>query len=272
MDFREKLRLKQKAEREGLVVESHNGSVAKLIEYVDSMNCLIEVGSGYRYWTRWLNFRDGSFRDPYVRTKIRSYEGRDKLYGVGVYDTEEQLHYYHNGKIQTCEFYERWRGMIRRCYSEAALRKKPSYKGVTVCDEWLYFTKFRDWMEKQQWEGMHLDKDIIKRGNRTYCPDYCSFVDAVTNSFVAHTFPKDSDYPVGVTYNKRNDKYTSRCNNPFSGKREWLGFFDDPMEAHKAWQTRKHELACQLAEEQSDGRVAKALRERYAPNKDWTKA
>lgn len=56
----------------------------------------------------------------------------------------------------------------------------------------------------------------------------------------------------------------ARCNNPFTLARECLGFFQDPDAAHEAWRARKHEHACVYADMQTDPRIAKALRARYA--------
>jgi hypothetical protein len=271
MDWREERRLKQKSEREGMVVESHNGSVGKLVEYINFKNCLIEVESGHRYIVDCRHFKNGCFKDPYIKTKKNANGGLNKIHGVGICDTEHKNRFYQDGEVKSCPIYDKWRGMIRRCYSEKGLKTAPVYKDVTVCDEWLYFTKFRDWVTKREWEGLALDKDIIKRGNKVYCPDYCAFVDTKTNLFAI--YPSNVGvYPIGASLCKKENRFIARCGNPFTGKAERLGAFDDPMEAHKVWQARKHELACQLADEQSDERVAKALRERYAPDKDWTKA
>ena len=64
--------------------------------------------------------------------------------------------------------------------------------------------------------------------------------------------------------------YRAYCNNPFKDKKLHLGSFITELEAHKAWQAKKHEYALQLADLQEDPRVADALRQRYAPYKDWT--
>ena len=53
------------------------------------------------------------------------------------------------------------------------------------------------------------------------------------------------------------------CRNTFTKKQEYLGLFTCEVEAHQAWLKRKLELAHLLAAEQTDGRVAKALIERY---------
>ena len=78
---------------------------------------------------------------------------------------------------------------------------------------------------------------------------------------------------IGCSFHKATGKYMSRCMNPFSkyeGQGRHIGIFNTELEAHKAWQAKKHEYACQLAELQADPRAAQALRERFAPDKDWT--
>ena len=71
---------------------------------------------------------------------------------------------------------------------------------------------------------------------------------------------------LGVCFHKQVGKYYTQCSNPFTKKQENLGYFTCPNKAHRAWLKRKHELAVQLADTQSDERVAKALQERYALN------
>ena len=66
-----------------------------------------------------------------------------------------------------------------------------------------------------------------------------------------------------VCFHKRVKKFSATIGNPFTKKQEHLGYFTCPNEAHQAWKKRKHELACQLADIQTDQRVAEALRIRY---------
>ena len=85
----------------------------------------------------------------------------------------------------------------------------------------------------------------------------------VVNLFMTERGASRGEWPIGVYWHKRAEKFVSRCNNPLTKKVEYLGSFDCPNEAHKAWFKRKLELAHLLAAEQSDTRVAKALIERY---------
>jgi hypothetical protein len=117
-------------------------------------------------------------------------------------------------------------------------------------------------MEKQDWEGKQLDKDILYPGNLEYGPEKCVFVSHAVNSFVTEKTAGRGKYLIGVYWNPDRQKFYSSCNNR-TGKPKHLGCFDTELEAHKAWLAFKLEQAKILAAEQSDPRVAKALIERY---------
>lgn len=187
------------------------------------------------------------------------------VYGVGINDADYNVTN-NNGSSQTsmCPFYKKWKSMLARCYSQKYLKMYPSYEGASVCNEWLVFSNFKRWMEKQDWEDSVLDKDILK-GSREYNENSCVFVTQLVNSFILDRSRDRGGYPIGVHLSK--GRYSAQCSNPFTKKRESLGFFDTPEEAHLAWKSRKHELACQLADSEfvTDERVKVALRNRYKP-------
>lgn len=165
--------------------------------------------------------------------------------------------------IWFCPFYRTWNSMLERCYSTKYQDKKPTYKGCSVSDEWLTFSNFRGWMEKQDWEGMQLDKDLLFEGNKVYSSETCVFVSREVNMFTIDRGATRGEWMIGVYWHKRANKFTSQCSNPFTQKREHLGYFTCELEAHKEWIKRKLELAHELAEIQTDERVAKALIDRY---------
>jgi hypothetical protein len=72
-------------------------------------------------------------------------------------------------------------------------------------------------------------------------------------------------------YQLETNDISSKINDAINKiKSRHIGYFKTELEAHKAWQARKHEYALQLADLQSDERVAEVLRTKYAPDKDWT--
>jgi hypothetical protein len=189
-------------------------------------------------------------------------------YLVGINDAEYAVDRYEKiyGKrihVWRCQFYNTWQNMLRRCYSTKFQSSRPTYAGCSVSKEWLTFSNFKLWMEDQDWNGKHLDKDILIAGNNVYSQYGCVFVDKLTNSFLVDSGASRGEFPIGVCFSKSNGKLVAQCGNPFTGKQEYLGYFADKESAHLAWRKRKYELALLLAERQSDARVAKALRERF---------
>lgn len=202
------------------------------------------------------------------------------VYGVGVNDLGYRIHVQeavteNGGKrvrktVFRCEYYEVWKHMLERCYSEKYLESHQSYIGTIVCSEWLYASEFRKWMEQQDWSGKCLDKDIIAPGSKLYSPETCAFVLQATNNFVIARDACRGEWPIGVDLYKRTGKYHAQCGNPFTGKREHLGYFSTQEEAHEAWRKRKHELAQLVAATESDPRIVEALKKRYSVE-EWYK-
>lgn len=164
----------------------------------------------------------------------------------------------------TCPFYDKWHCMLRRCFSEKYKVNFPTYKDVTCCGEWLTFSNFKRWMEQQDWVGKQLDKDIIFPDNKVYSPETCAFVSSTTNSFVLASGAARGEHPLGVYWNKKARKFQAQCSNPFTKKRETLGYFVTPEEAHEVWRKRKYEFAQLVAETETDPRVIEALKKRYS--------
>ena len=206
------------------------------------------------------------------------------LYGVGINDADyvvnrgvylEERHL--NGKkkwISTwkCPYYTKWKSMIERCYSEKHQITNPAYKDVTVCEEWLTFSNFRKWMVSQPWQvkegesSLHLDKDILLKGNKVYSPEACVFVSRLVNNFINTNRGKNkSKYLLSCYWRENSNKFTSNCNSYFDNKVIHLGYFNTELESHLAWKKQKHIYSCALADSEyvTDERVAEALRNKY---------
>lgn len=210
------------------------------------------------------------------------------LHGFGINDVNYRVRKYEelpkvDGKrkqkvIWMCPYYTKWANMLKRCYNKASLEKKPTYQGCAVCEEWRYLSNFIKWVDSQpekNWQNCQLDKDLLFRGNKLYSPETVVFISGELNSFLGDCGRNRGGYMVGVSCIVKKghiNPYLSQCENPLEDVCGYIGYYPTELEAHKAWQERKHQYACQLADLQSDPRVAKALRERYAPDKDWTKA
>lgn len=150
--------------------------------------------------------------------------------------------------VWRCPYHVRWEKMLKRCYSDNFHKKSPSYKYCEVFEDWLTFSNFRGWMEKQDWEGKELDKDILLRGNKIYSPDTCIFVHKKVNYFILEG-GSDKELPLGVSWHTKDKRFRVRVRNPITGKVEHLGNFLNSGTAHVAWCNRKIELVEVLSEE-----------------------
>lgn len=188
------------------------------------------------------------------------------IYGVGINDSDYQTQVYENDlgkqtRVWVCPFFLAWRGMMARCYQKAYQDRRPSYLGCSVIPEWHYFMTFREWMIQQDWEGKELDKDLLVPGNKVYGPQTCVFIDRNLNLFLTESNSTRGEWPIGVSYEKKYDKFRARVRD--KNKSVHLGYFDTPEEAYSAWLTAKTELAKMLSKGQSDPRVAASLVDRY---------
>lgn len=185
------------------------------------------------------------------------------VYGVGTNDADYTVKPRVNGKQVHCPFYQKWKDMLKRCYCPKFQAKQPTYIGCTVSSEWLVFSNFKAWMEKQDWKDKHLDKDLLVPGNKTYSRKMCVFVDSVVNKFLTDHATAKVKWSLHLSFHNENNKFRAQCCNPFTKRQETLGRFTCPDEAHEAWRARKHQLALQLADLQTDPRIANALRTRF---------
>lgn len=141
--------------------------------------------------------------------------------GVGTYKSSENRKHFDNYKV--------WHDMIKRCYDEKNRHKYPTYKNVTVCDEWHNFQNFAKWYEENYPHHIkdvkfQLDKDLKQEGieNKIYSPNTVVFLPARVNSFLASV--NGNDY-IGVSWKKKNKKWEVGI-----GSR-YIGLFDDKEEA-----------------------------------------
>lgn len=188
-----------------------------------------------------------------------------KIYGVGIDDTQYKKTKKFEGKsVFLCEHYKRWVAMLGRCYLESFISKHESYRGASVCDEWITFSNFKKWSEENFREGCQLDKDLLGNGSKVYSPENCCFISQSLNKFITERKPSNLGLPVGVGFENGKSKFVAFCNNPFTKKKERLGSFDTAESAHLAWKSRKLQLALMIAESEPDKRIANALINKYS--------
>ncbi|CAM0112502.1 HNH endonuclease [Vibrio phage 5P1c] len=158
---------------------------------------------------------------------------------------------YRKGKrvvLWQCPYYVKWHSMLRRCYSSYTHNKQPTYRECYVEEDWLVFSNFKSWMEKQEWDGNHLDKDLLSEGNKVYSASNCRFIHPLINKFILGIEKPRTGKLIGAGLTAREGKYASTCRNPFTGKAEFLGYFITEKEAHHRWFDCKMKFAHELVE------------------------
>ena len=181
------------------------------------------------------------------------------VYGVGIY-TKGKYKATESGK--NTKAYNAWIGMLMRCHSPNHQSKRPTYIGCSVCDDWLQFQVFAEWYghnHPKDGNDYQLDKDLKIIGNKIYSPSTCLFVSGAVNKFTTDHGGARGGHMIGVSWYNRLGKFTAKCCNVFTKKRESLGLFVDELSAHLAWRKRKSELAYELAMTQTNPEVRDAL-------------
>lgn len=164
--------------------------------------------------------------------------------GVGIYS-----------KVTDHKCYWLWVDMLQRVHGERYLEVYPTYKDVTVCDEWLNFQNFAAWCYNQDFfndkdergKTYHLDKDVLIKGNKVYSPEACCFIPNEINSLFCKSNAIRGDNPIGVCRVKGRGKFQA-------GYRRWnkrvsLGrSFETPEEAFQAYKEAKEVYIKEVAE------------------------
>ncbi len=181
---------------------------------------------------------------------------RTKLvYSWGVNDAD----YVVASKTYKCKYYTVWSDMLRRCYSKKSLEKHPTYEGCSVHLDWKYFSNFKKWMEKQDWEGKFIDKDLLIPGNKVYGPDTCVFVTRqLNNLFTDHG--GRGPYKQGVYKHGRGGMYVSQISR--YGKQKEVGYFNNEKDAYECYKKARREYLIEVANKQKDVRLVNALMQR----------
>lgn len=126
---------------------------------------------------------------------------RGTIFGVGINNAD----YYLGPASDRCWVYERWREMLRRCYSQREQLRNPTYGGCKVDKSWHLFMNFKQWVDKQNYESsFELDKDLLApsaSSGKVYSEARCLFVPSNINKLfnIRQRRPtRDAGLPIGV--------------------------------------------------------------------------
>ena len=144
--------------------------------------------------------------------------------------------------------------MIKRCYSEKYKNKNKTYMFAVVCDEWLCYENFEKWYNDNYYEidgeRMELDKDILVKGNKKYSDRTCCFIPHIINSFLTKSDAKRGNFPIGVSFYKRYNKYVASCT--IDSIKKTIGYFDNEKDAFEAYKQTKESYIIRSANKYKD--------------------
>ena len=235
----------------GKVCKSNLSGDFKILKYNNSENVEIQfTNTGYRKVAVMKEVRNGKIKDPYVPS----------VCGVGIVGTKYPIS---EGGVNTKE-YTLWRNMLERCYSDTFKKKRPTYIGCEVSDNFKSYEYFYEWCHKQigfSNKNWHLDKDLLVKGNKVYNEDSCIFLPAEINTVLVKCTASRGEYLIGVYWCKTNKAFKAQVSKN-KGKQEHLGLFNTEIEAFNAYKEAKESFVKEQANEwksQIDERAYEAL-------------
>lgn len=241
----------RKIDRTGEISYDKFGNKMTIIEYINANSIIVEFENGYKAKCRYEQFKNGNLNNPYNKTVL----------GVGYIGEGE---YVPTKNKKATRVYDVWRGMLRRCYEEKRQVMFPTYKGCSVCEEWMNFQNFAKWYNENYYEIegdiMCLDKDILVKGNKIYSPNTCIFVPNRINCAFTKSNASRGKYPIGVSFDKKSNKFRAYIDITKLKKKEMihLGFFDTIEEAFNTYKIEKEKYIKQIADEYKN-RIPKKL-------------
>lgn len=219
---------------------SNEGFDIEIIKYEGCDNCTILFNNE--------EVRENILYNSVKHGKVKNYIF-PQIYGVGYLGRGL---YNANHKIANKLLYTSWMSTLSRCYGEKSQEKQPTYKGVTVCEEWHNFQNYAKWYEENYnpefMEGWELDKDVLIKGNKIYSPDTCCFIPKEINTLFTKRQNKRGNYPIGVIKKlNRFQAIMAESNSTVN-----LGSFKTSEEAFRAYKTAKEDYIKRVADKWKD--------------------
>ena len=244
-------------ERLGETVMQKCGEVAYIVEYVNSKDITVQFKeTGELVKVEYGNFVKGNVKSHFTPS----------VFGVGIKGLEPTVD--ENGEV--LDSYNCWIGMLKRCYSAKYQEKRPTYKGCSVCDEWLYYSNFKNWYNENYYEidnkTSQLDKDVLIKGNKVYSPETCVFVPNFINTLFIKSQKSRGKFPIGVCYHKASKKYQAGLSVFKNGKSTFkaIGCFNTVNEAFEAYKKAKEDYIKEVADNYKDEIPVELYKSMYA--------
>ena len=212
----------------GKICKSKSSGDFKIVKYNNARDVEIQfLNTGFETVAKLNHIKSGCIKDPYVQS----------VYAIGIIGTKYPVS---DGGRDTKD-YALWKRMLERCYSDSYQKKRPTYKGCKVSDNFKSYEYFYEWCHSQigfDNEGWHLDKDLLIKGNKVYSESTCVFLPQEVNNVLTKSASSRGEYLIGVSWSETNRAFIARVNKN-TGKSKHLGLFNTELEAHNAYKTAK---------------------------------
>lgn len=207
----------KKSERIGERHLTNENYWVQILEYEDTSNCTIKFDEGHIIKNvTYAQIKTGSIKNPYHFSVF----GVGYL-GVGVHVSRI------NDKIT--KSYQTWKSILEKCYCKNKLLYFPTYKDVTVCEEWHNYQNFAQWFYENYKEGLSLDRNLLAKGSKMFSSETCAFIPVEIINLIKDI--KKRNLPTGV--GKSKSKYKATL-----GKK-YLISLNTPEEAFEAYKIAK---------------------------------
>lgn len=228
-------------DRKGEVGYTKYGTKMIIVEYINNANVIIEFQDEHKEKKKceYKEFLKGKVSNPYDRSVC----GVGYI-GVGKYNET-------NNKKE----YKEWANLLNRVYNPYELNKCLTYIDVFVEDYFHCFQNYCLWRYENFYEiegcEMHLDKDILEKGNKIYDREHMIFVPQEINKIFTKRQNRRGELPIGCY--KKGNKIIVQCNEGV-GKQVYLGTFqlNQIEEAFNCYKNFKENYIKKVADEFKD--------------------
>lgn len=236
-----------KKQRTGAEKYNNQGCLMRIANYISYYDVEVEFFEP-RYvvvHARYDQFNRGCLLNPY----------HSSVFGKGSVGIKYPIS--ENGCL--LKEYKTWVQILRRACSETYKIQFPAYQEVSICNEWLCYENFYEWIHAQEnfdkWlsgERWAIDKDILIKGNKQYSPNSCCLVPQyINNLFITHA-DRRGELPLGVTERKKYKCFRFQANSKIGKKAKFLGDYCTIEEAFGAVKKYTEKIIRQRAQEAFD--------------------
>lgn len=224
----QKRKYEAKQKYEGKIFQSKKCGDFVVLEFKDCFNVSIKfLDTGYEAVVASENMKRGLVKDYYAK----------HTHGVGYLGSA-------NASVGYEHLYQKWVSMISRCYGTH--KDDKYYEDCDISEDFLNFTKFRDWALSQKgsdMKGWVLDKDLLSDGVKMYSANTCCFIPHALNVVFNKKFTQQLD---GSGIKSSGTGYCARISK--FGKYHHLGTFSSKERATEVYCEAKREYIIELAD------------------------